>query len=162
MFYRKKIEDLENRLAVLEFRQEANGRKFIITESPSYIFPFPQKSYTIKFLSENGAKVITIQESFPVYWIITQNDKYLEFWSDKSTYKRCVIRAMRVFEDKLVNMDVDVYNKAFYPKKENPYSIPKFNIEAETKKASDALDALTYLVGTRLRDDIITKSITKS
>lgn len=151
-----KIEDLENRLEVLEFKREANGRTFIVTESPNYMFPFPRKSYTIKFLSEDGTKVITVLNTFPVPWVITQNGKYLEFWSDNTTVKRRVIKAMRVVDDKLVDMDADVYNKAFYPEKKNPFR-PIVDIGADTKKATDALDALTYIVETKIRDEILKK-----
>ena len=155
---RKKIRDLENRLAVLEFEKEANGCTFIVEDSSLYIFPFPEKSRTIKFLSEDKSKVITIYQTFPSCAIITQNGKYLEIWSNKSTLKKSVVKAMRVSGDTLVDMDVDVYNKAFYPEKRNHYAKPIIDIAAETKRATDALDALTYIVKSKIAEDILKKS----
>lgn len=153
----KRIKELENRLEVLEFEKEANGCTFIVVDSPSYIFPFPEKFRMIKFLSEDKSKVITIGKTLPVSSIITQNGKYLEIWSDQSTYKRAVVKAMRVVGDKLVDMDVDVYNKAFYPPKKNPFK-PIVDTGDYAKKATDALDALTYIVKSKIAEDILKKS----
>lgn len=151
-----KIQDLENRLAVIEFEKEAKGCTFIVTESPYYRFPFPKKSYNIYFLSKGKTREIMVQMTIPVEWSITQNGKYLEFWSSNTAIKR-IVKAMRVVGDQLVDMDVDVYNKAFYPKKENPFK-RIVEVGDVSNKAKDALDALTYIVESEIAKKIITKS----
>ena len=107
----KQKESLETRVEVLDFKEEAKGAKFVIKQKhiSGGCFPFTlsHDETRISYLSESGNKVIT--ETFTdCKETVTQHDKYLEFWRDGK-----ITSAMRVYHDKLVEMDVDVYTKAF-------------------------------------------------
>ena len=132
----KQKESLETRVAVLDFKEEAKGAKFVIKQKhvPPTFSPFAlsHDDTCISYLSESGNKVIT--EIFrDLKETVTQHDKYLEFWRDGK-----IISAMRVLRDKLVEMDVDVYKKAFadwIAEQGKAY----ININANVKAASDAI-----------------------
>lgn len=108
----KQKESLETRIAVVDFKEEAKGAKFVIKckhISGCTIYPFslPHDEARISYLSERGDKVIT-KTFTDLKETVTQHDKYLEFWRDGK-----ITSAMRVLRDELVEMDIDVYTKAF-------------------------------------------------
>jgi hypothetical protein len=155
MFNRKKIDRIrrtlfdhiersDNRIAVLEFKLKAENKKYIVR--PSY----DSNHIFVEFLSVNESKVII--ECFYNKWIeIKQNDKYLEFWS-MSWSKRYLDKVMYINDDKLVNMDVDVYTKAFYPQDKSTDPIVKIGVE--TKKATEDIKTLTTnLSGVTLKNE---------
>ena len=121
MFNKKKIEKLQktlydaldmldNKIEILEFKLNAENKKYIVE-------PFIPGYIRIKFLAKNETKVIA--ETFKNDYIkVKQNDKYLEFWRS-GWAGHYLDKVMYVSDDKLVNMDVGVYTKAFYPEKKN-------------------------------------------
>jgi hypothetical protein len=138
---------LETRVEVVDFKERAKDAKYVIEKirENSRIYPsfvVPPTKILIKYLSEIGDKVITA--IFPdCREIIVQNGKYLEFWRNGK-----ITSAMRVFHDKLVEMDVDVYKKAF-PERAN--EAVKINVnfadfEKATKSAKDAADSFAEAV----------------
>ena len=138
--------ELETRVEVVEFKERAKDAKFIVEaisrSYPTLFKPFYEPAYTrISYLSEKGDKVI--RENIPTEDTVKQNGKYLEFWN-----KGVLTSAMRVLHDKLVEMDVDVYKKAF-PERAN--EAVKINVnfadfEKATKSAKDATDSFAEAV----------------
>lgn len=106
----KRIEELESRVAVLEFKEAAKGERFVLGCTCG---GFPRFVQEVKWLSDDGKRVITDKIRYTPNEKIKLNGKYIEV-CDKSSYGK-VYRAYRVKEDTLVDMDVDVYIKAFYP-----------------------------------------------
>lgn len=139
----KQKESLETRVEVLDFKEEAKGAKFVIKRvprrDPRYGWLINDNDYKISYLSEIGNKVIT--ETFiNCKETVTQHDKYLEFWRDGK-----ITAAMRVLRDKLVEMDVDVYKKAFADWIAGQCKA-YINISANVPKATDAFDALAHSI----------------
>lgn len=139
----KQKESLETRVEVLDFKEEAKGAKFVIKKKhvPSTHSPFAlsHEETRISWLSERGDKVIT--KTFRnLAETVTQHDKYLEFWQGGE-----ITSALRVLRDELVEMDLDVYKKAFadwIAGQRKAY----INISANVSKATDTFDALAYSI----------------
>lgn len=126
--------NLETHIEVLDFKEKAKGEKFVIKQvNVGGLFsPFQRSCTRVSYLSESGNSVKT--EDFEnCHDTVTQNEKYLEFWHDKK-----IVRAMRVYNDRLVEMDVDVYSKAYADRIAEKRK-PLIDINACTSAASDAL-----------------------
>ena len=119
MFNRKKLKKLEyecsqrftaldNKVAVLDFKLKAKENKFIIE-------PLESGAIRIQYLSELESEVLDKIISYKNTFEVIQKGDYIECWVNSWT-GRYLDRVMRVDKSRLVDMDVRVYEKAFYKK----------------------------------------------
>ena len=155
MFNKKKIVALEARIAlldnknkeltaraeVLEFKEKAKGEKFIVAKSEK---PFRwlawDNTYKISYLSENGDKVITAEFCFDAAVTVHVNDKYVELWRDGK-----ISCALFVHGEKLVEIDIDVYTRAFADRI-NELMKGFVTLTASTEKATASIEQLNAAV----------------
>lgn len=104
------IKSLKNRVEVLEFKEAANGERFILGEKVVHSL-FPIERRIVKWLSDDGERVVTDMITEPFGSSVSLNGDYVEV----RNFGDRVLHAYRVKGDALVDMDVNVYNKAFYP-----------------------------------------------
>lgn len=106
------IESLKNRVEVLEFKEAAKGERFILGRCLDGLMMFPLEKQVVKWLSEDGESVVTDIITLTPFSKVSFNGDYVEV---RSIGTGRVTDAYRVKDDALVDMDVKVYNKAFYP-----------------------------------------------
>lgn len=107
------IKALKNRVEVLEFKEAAKGERFILGD---LYRGFPCGKQEIKWLSKDGRCVVTDGITLLPSEAVAFNGNYVEV-RGVGGIDGVVSEAYRVKNDVLVDMDVEVYRKAFYPEK---------------------------------------------
>ena len=98
------IKALKARVEVLEFKEAAKGERFILGRRCEVY-------QEIKWISEDGKRVVTGQIAGSLRNVIKFNGNYVEVYN----HVVGLIGSYRVKNDVLVDMDIEVYRKAFYP-----------------------------------------------
>lgn len=155
MFNKKKIAELTARIALLEnknkeltaraevlaFKEEAKGAKYIVAKrGKNFGFIAFDNTYNISYLSENGDKVITKEYCFDNDITVHVNDKYVELWRDGK-----ISCALFVCGEKLLEIDIDIYKKAFADRI-NGITNDFITIKASAEKALAPIENLTAAV----------------
>lgn len=109
---KRKYERLEERVKVLEFERDAHGEMYTIYISSDYwdIFGYRSRCH-VKFLHNNKVIECCIGLSTNSRYV-TLNKKYIELRNDSD---RELFRVYTADHDKLVEVDLDLYKKAYYP-----------------------------------------------
>lgn len=107
------IKALKARVEVLEFKEAAKGKRFIFGRC--YCNAFREFVQEIKWLSEDGKRVVTRQFSLRSSYEIKFNGNYVEVYHPFLG----LVDAYRVKNDVLVGMDIEVYCEAFYPEQKS-------------------------------------------
>lgn len=123
------IKALKNRVGVLEFKEAANGERFILGECIRCV---PFRKQEVRWLSKDG-KCVVSDYIIHSYDTVVINGNYIEV----RDFRGVVAEAYRVKSDVLVDMDVEVYRKAFYPETE--------------RKTDDTLKVTHWREGDRVR-----------
>lgn len=136
-----KNKELKARAEVLEFKEEAKGAKYIVAKSEKPLRWLAwDNTYKISYLSENGDKVITAEFCFDAAVTVHVNDKYVELWRDGK-----ISCALFVHGEKLVEIDIDVYTRAFADRI-NELMKGFVTLTASTEKATASIEQLTNAV----------------
>lgn len=109
---KRTYERLEERVKVLEFERDAHGEMYVvhIQHSPWYIFGLDQRCY-VKFLHNDKVIECRIGLSMNSRYV-TLNKKYIEVRNDSD---RELFRVYTADLDKLIEVDLDLYKKVYYP-----------------------------------------------
>lgn len=155
MFNKKKIAELTARITLLEnknkeltaraevlaFKEEAKGAKYIVAKrGKNFGFVAFDNTYNISYLSENGDKVITKEYCFDNDITVHVNDKYVELWRNGE-----ISCALFVCGEKLLEIDIDIYKKAFADRI-NGITKDFITIKASAEKATAAIKQVTEAI----------------
>lgn len=102
------IKSLKNRVEVLEFKEAAKGERFVLGAKK---VDFIRAWQEVKWISEDGKSVVAAEVTLTCWDGVKVNGNYVEVLDAHGG----VSEAYRVKDDCLVDMDVEVYRKAFYP-----------------------------------------------